>query len=154
MELEFEFPETKDKRDEGYTCGCCGQFVKRYSRKLNMSMAWVLIYLYRSGIRDFVHVEKMLKDNNCPQSFRADFHKLVFWRFLEKKKEDRIDGSNRNGFYKITSFGLMFCEGKVKAREKVLIFNNKMEGFDGREITIQDALTQKFNYSELMGLFP
>jgi hypothetical protein len=32
----------------------------------------------------------------------------------------------------------------------VMILNNKFEGFSGGEISIQTALTEKFDYSELM----
>ncbi len=135
--------------DKGYTCPCCGRFVKTYRRRLNASMAYVLLLLYR-GNKGFIHVENYLKEKGCPAPLRADFHKLVYWRFLEKLNEDRADGSPRNGYYKITGQGIMFCEGKITAHEYVLIYNNKFQGWDGEEITIQKALRNKFNYNELM----
>lgn len=148
MELQFEFPETTDKRDEGYNCPCCGLYVKRYHRSLNCNMALALIVLYRSGIRDFVHLEDLMRKNGYQRCGDASY--LIHYRFLERCKEKRDDGSSRNGKYKITSLGLMFVEGKITAREKVIIFNNKCEGFSGGEITIHDALGKKFSYSELM----
>jgi len=69
---------------------------------------------------------------------------------LEKKKENREDGSNRNGYYKITGRGIAFIIGEFTVKESVLIYNNTVEGFEGKEITIKDALGVRFNYDELM----
>lgn len=110
-------------------------------------MAMVLMLVYRSGKRDFFHIENWLKEIGKPE-LRADFHKLRFWNFIEKKVEDRKDGSNRNGFYKITGRGIMFCEDKITAKEKVLIYNNEFLGFEGKDISIKDV--SSFDYNELM----
>ena len=147
--LEFEFPETKDKKDEGYICPCCNQFVKRYTRKLNSSMGAVLVLLWRSGQTGFIHVENFLKANNYSH-LRADFHKLCWWNLLERKSGERDDGSKRNGYYKITGRGISFANGTLKVPKCVKIFNNKFEGFEGEEININDALGSRFSYNELM----
>lgn len=139
--------ETHDK-DKGYICPCCGLFVKRYKRPFNCNMALLLIYLYKSGERGWVHVEKFLLERKLPRC--GDFPKLCLWKFLEKKHEDRDDGSSRNGYYRLTGQALMFVEGKSTAREYAYIFNNKFEGFAGGEITIREALGKRFNYEELM----
>ncbi len=134
--------------DKGYNCPCCGSFIKRYYRKLNSNMALTLVLLYRSGKRDFVHIENFMQQMGYKRS--GDFAYLVHWKFLEKKSGLREDGSTRNGYYKLTGLGIMFIEGKMLAREKIMILNNKFEGFSGGEISIQTALTEKFNYEELM----
>jgi len=144
QQVEMSFPD----KDKGYNCPCCGQFVKRYYRKLNSNMALTLIVLYRSGKRGFVHIENFMQEQGYKRS--GDFPYLVHWKFLEKKSGEREDGSTRNGYYKLTGLGIMFVEGKMFAREKIMIYNNKFEGFDGGEISIQTALTEKFNYLELM----
>ncbi len=135
---------------KGYRCSCCGQLVKQYKRSLNSSMALVLIQLYRSGIRDFVHVENYLNSIQSPAHRRADYHKLRFWGFLEKKIGDRVDGSPKNGYYKITGRGCMYVEGKLKAKEFIYLYNDQFKGFDGEEITIQQALGNKFSFEVLM----
>lgn len=144
-QIYFDAPDRK----KGYKCSCCGQFVKVYHRKLNSSMACVLLLIYRSGKRNFFHVENWLKEVGRSE-LRADFHKLRFWKFLEPKHEEREDGSNRNGQYKITGLGIMFCEDKITAKERAVIYNNKLEYLEGAEITITTALGRKFNYKELM----
>lgn len=149
MNLQFEFDNPmEDKRDKGFICNCCGLFVKRYRRSLNCNMALALIVLYRSNMRGFVHLENLMQNKGYNRCGDASY--LIHWRFLERCNGERSDGSSRNGKYKITSSGLMFVEGKIKAKESVLIFNNRMEGFVGDEITIEQALGKKFNYSQLM----
>jgi len=136
-------------RSKGYKCSCCGQFVKVYRRRLSGSMAAVLLLMYRHGKFDWLHVENWLKVIGRP-SLRADFHKLVHWTLLEKKKENREDGSNRNGYYKITGRGIAFIIGEFTVKESVLIYNNTVEGFEGKDVTILDCLGKKFRYDELM----
>lgn len=138
-----------DNKSIGYRCPCCQQFVKEYARKLNSSMAQVLILIYKSGKTDFFHVENWLKSLN-KGDLRADFHKLRYWGLLKKKVENREDGSARNGFYRITPMGIMFVEMKITVPEKILVFNNEFKGYSGKEINIIDALSNKFSYSELM----
>lgn len=147
---EVPIAKKKNNADEGYRCKCCGSFIKRYRRKLLSNMALVLIYLYKAGIRDWVHVEKWLVDNGHQRS--GDFHKLVFWGLIDRLMEDREDGSSRNGYYRLNGKSIMFVEGKLKVKQTALILNGKFEGFEGKEITIQDALGEKFNYNQLMGI--
>ena len=144
VQTQLTFPD----KDKGYTCPCCGLFVKRYARSLNCNMALALIVLYRNGINDFVHLEKLMQQKGYQRCGDASY--LIHWKFLERKVENRKDGSNRNGFYKLTGLGMMFVEGKITAREKAMIFNNNFEGFSGGEITIHQALGKRFNYEELM----
>lgn len=135
---------------KGFVCDCCGSYVKMYHRKLNTSMAVVLLLMYRLGKRDFYHVENWLKEIGRPE-LRADYHKLRFWGLIEAKVGEREDGSKRNGYYKITGRGIMFAENKLTVQEKVLILNNKMQCFEGEQINIHQALRNKFNYNELIG---
>ena len=149
--LEFDFSaETEDKRDKGYTCPCCGLFVKRYTRTFNSNMAIALIALYRYSENKFVHLEEFLQKHGYQRCGDAAY--LVHYGFLEKKLGEREDGSKRNGHYKLTGRGLMFVEGKIKANKNFLIFNNKCEGFKGDMIDIFGALGNKFNYNQLMGI--
>jgi hypothetical protein len=135
---------------KGFICDCCGQYVKAYSRKLNTSMALVLILMFRSGKKGYWHIEKWLKEIGRPE-LRADYHKLRFWGLIEAKTGEREDGSKRNGYYKITGRGMLFAEGKSTVQEKAIIFNNKFQSFEGEEITIHQSLKNRFNYNELMG---
>ena len=94
-------------------------------------------------------MEKFLQQQGYDRC--GDFSYLVHYGFLEKLIGNREDGSKKNGYYKITGRGIMFCEGKTTAKSKFLMFNGKLNGFEGEDITIEKALGKKFNYNELMG---
>jgi len=150
--IEFDFPEVPEKPkkdiDRGYVCPCCNLYVRRYKRALNCNMGLAMLVLYKSGIRYFVHLEDLMRQYGYKRCGDASY--LIHWKFLERLKEKREDGSSRNGKYKITSLGILFVEGKITAKEKALIFNNQFQGFEGKEITIKEALGNKFNYEILM----
>jgi hypothetical protein len=143
-QLEVAFPDA----NKGYFCQCCGSYVKLYRRTFNCNMALALIALYRHTKGEFVKVEDFLTKHNYQRC--GDFSYLRHYGFIEPLKEKREDSSQRNGFYRITGIGRLFCEGKEVAKEKFLIQNNKLLGFEGEDITIIDALGTKFNYSILM----
>lgn len=133
----------------GYTCPCCSQFVKAYKRTINSSMAMVLVMMNRVGKKGFFHIENWLKEIGHPE-WRADYHKLRWWKLIEAKVETRDDGSKRNGHYKITGQGIAFAEGKLTVPKFAIIFNNQLQNFEGEEINIHQALGKRFNYDELM----
>jgi len=148
MNIEFDFPVMPDKYDVGFRCKCCGQYVKRYHRPLNSNMAATLLYLYKSGIRDWVHVEKFLLENKLPRS--GDFHKLVHFGLLDKLEGDRPDGSNRNGYYRLNGRSILFCENKLKVPRIAVILNGEFQKFEGANVGITDCLNKRFDYTELM----
>lgn len=144
-QLTFSFPDRK----KGYTCTCCGSFVKTYIRRFNSNMSIALLVMYKNRSSGFIKVEDYLLS---VQSKRCgDFSYLRHYGLIEKKQGLREDGSSRNGYYRITMKGAMFAENNYKVNEKFIIANNKCEGFTGKMVTIKDTLGTKFNYDELMG---
>jgi hypothetical protein len=137
---------------KGETCPCCTQFVKVYKRPLNSSMCKALILIYKHSVNgaDFIHVEKMLKEESCEASVRGDFPKLRFWGFLEPMEEAREDESCRNGMYKITENGRLFVEEMIIAPTYVKVFNNRYMGSSKEMTTISKAIKNKFDYKQLM----
>ena len=150
MGIPLEFVFFEDARIKGYECPCCKQYVKLYRRHFNSNMALALMFLYRNRDKGFIHLENEMRAAGYKQRC-GDASYLRHYRFIEAKKEVRADGSGRNGMYKISGLGILFCEMKSTAREFFLTFNNKCEGFAGKEIDIIKALTNKFDYSQLMG---
>lgn len=142
---------TEQNIDAGFICPCCKSFVKRYTRSFNSNMALCLILLYKYNVNGFIKVEDFLIKNGHKRC--GDFSYLTHYRFLEKQPGKREDGSSRNGYYRLTSLGILFVEGKIKAHKKFMILNNKFEGFVGDEITIKQALGARFHFDELMGKF-
>ena len=111
-------------------------------------MCLTLLLLHKFNINGFIKVEDFLIRNGHKRC--GDFSYLTHYKFLEKQISKRMDGSKRNGYYRITSLGILFAEGKTTAPSKFLILNNKFQGFEGEEVNIKQALGKKFNYDELM----
>jgi hypothetical protein len=144
--------ELKQKLNKGATCPCCGQYAKIYRRTITSSMAYALILIYKTGSKEWIHVENYLKSIDCPSPIRGDVSKLRYWGLLDKKEEVREDGSDRNGMYRITDKGILFVQGKLAVPKHAFIFNNLLNDMSKDEdLTITKALKSKFNYKEVMG---
>jgi len=111
-------------------------------------MAMTMMALFRKKKFGFVPVEEFLRVNGYPRS--GDFPYLVHYGLLEKMVGERVDGSKRNGFYKLTEKGRQFVLKQITVPKTFIIYNGKCEGFEGREIGIEEALGKKFDYRELM----
>lgn len=141
--------------DQGVPCPCCGQRVQRYSRPITSSMAWGLCRLYEhfqeNPEEKWVHVEGFF--NSCPDipfSFRGDFAKLRYWGFIEMLDERREDGSPNNGCWCLTPRGEAFVTGQISVPSHVYVYDGHALGFSDDQITIRDALKNKFDYDTLM----
>lgn len=55
-----------------------------------------------------------------------------------------------SGFWIPTQLGIDFVRNKIRVKAKANIYNNKFYGFEGDDISIIDALKDKFNYEQLM----
>lgn len=150
----------RSKLLEGTTCICCKQPVKMYRRTLTSSMCYglILIYCHSRAMgfppKNWIHLENFFKALDVPSSIRGDMPKCRFWNFLEQDGEDKEDGNPNSGNYCITRTGIDFVEGKIKANSHVMLYNNKKyPSKDGsKQITIQEALKNKFDYNKLMGI--
>lgn len=150
--LESAKQYLRDNYEKGCRCPACGQNVKLYPRLLSSSMAYALI-LIDKHTRDgkFRHIENHFKELDIPSSIRGDFAKLVYWGLIEKYQQQREDGSNRNGYYRITEKGSDFVKGKISVVDRMFVYNQQIQGYGKDEITIFDALRNKFDYNDLMG---
>jgi len=145
----------RDHLKPGVECPCCTQLAKRYQRKLTSSMAYALLLIARAfrTKRDWLHVPEYLTEVcRTGATIRGgDWAKLVHWGVIEAKPdEQRKDGSKRVGFYRLTQRGRDFVDGRIRVPKHVLIYNSKFYGFGDKTVSVQEALTDRFNYAELM----
>ena len=136
--------------EKGTTCPCCGQFVKLYRRKITSSMAYVLILMYNKKVSYFFNVPAYLNELKVVNSLHANFPLLRFWGLIEKRGNIKKDGNPNSGLYRITDKGVNFVHGNTTAKKYIYLYNNKVKKLSTQEVTIQQALTQKFDYHELM----
>lgn len=140
-----------DNLSEGVDCPCCGQFAKLYKRKLNSGMARALIRAYRQCQYDgspygWFHLMTITNHR------WRDASVLTSWGFLEARSDDKPeDGKTKtSGYYRLTSEGVKFALGKIDAPKRVFLFNDKVRGFSEERTSIEEALGDDFNYTELM----
>lgn len=140
----------------GVRCPCCGQFAKRYKRKLSSIMACWLIAFRRAqkAPQEWMHVDRVALELRSITSIRSgDYGKLRFWGLLEPREvgEDAADEDKKaSGVWQLTVKGAAFVAGEVKVPRYALVFDNALQGYDGEEIGVQEALGSRFSYTELM----
>jgi hypothetical protein len=140
---------------DGVTCPACGQFCKVYKRKLNSTMALALVLIYqffkKNPHADWLHVAAFLVKVKRDSSIAGgDVVKLRYWGLLVRAAGDRDDGSDRVGRYKITDVGKQFVEGRIAVPRYVYLYNQLLLRLSEEMTTMREALSDKFNYDELM----
>jgi hypothetical protein len=144
-----------EQHKKGAVCPACHQLAKRYKRKLNSSMAYALLLIYRhfKTHTEWLHVPEYLEKvcNTGPTKRGGDWAKMVHWGLIvSKDDETRADGSKRVGFYKITQKGIDFVRGRIRVPKHAFIYAQKCIAMSPEDTSISEALGDRFNYSELM----
>ena len=137
--------QVKAKLDDGVTCPCCQQFAKRYRRKIHATMAACLIVLYRA---DDPMTSKEIGDQlrRLKTAYATgEIGKLCYWGLV-------VEAGNKR--WRLTDDGKRFVEGTHRVRRFALVFNGKCEATDGEFVGIRDALSDRFDYDELMRTKP
>lgn len=142
--------------DKGAPCPLCKQFVKRYRRKLNSSMARALIAIYHyhraNGPAAFDVATYLRTPHLKLAQSQGDWAKLQYWGLIVQKPGLRSDGSWRNGMWSITERGERFARGEIRVPKHIYMYNGDAlaSSHDDKTTSIQEALGEKFNYAELM----
>ena len=143
-----EFWETLEK-GEDMKCPCCERYSKIYRRPLNATTAFQLIKLYKmSGEkRDYIYIEDL------PMRGGGDFTKAAHWGLIEPKPHT-TDAKKSSGFWRLTNDGILFVKGEKTIIESIIVFDNEVRRFEGKMVSINDVISVKFNYQELMAATP
>ena len=133
--------------DVGTVCPCCHRKAKRYRRKFNSAMARALIWMWANHRYDWVNVAQA-----CPRHIRnsAEYSKLALWGLAEAKLTD-IGSTSRE--WRVTQKGADFARDCIPIAHYVYVYNSVVEDdtYDSDRIKIRAALTDHFDYDELMG---
>ena len=140
--------------DIGEHCPVCGQYVKKYKRKITSSMAYALILLYwrnEAHPGEWIHILEYFRGKKgIPHTLHGDCPKLRYWELIIKKDEAKEDGNPDSGYYKITRKGFNFVKDMITVPKFIYLYNNEFLAFGGELINIKEALGNKFDYGELM----
>jgi hypothetical protein len=138
----------KENIRKGVKCPCCGQTAKLYSRKVNSGMVLFLIGLYRLTKRDgrqFYPNTAVFKEMNL--SVKSLDYSILKHFGLIAENINTDTKKKKSGEWILTDIGISFTERKTKIQENVLIYNNKVIGFEGKNILISEV--SDFNYEDL-----
>ncbi len=131
--------------DKGVVCPGCGQFAKVYKRKINAGMAHSLIMMYQAAGTTWADVTKVTDRRSREEG------KLAYWGLVEEFTEGREDGG-RAGIWRVTERGRRFVHGEITVPGTAEVYNGRCLRVYGPETSIITALSDKFDYRELMGL--
>jgi len=147
--IEVTRERLRENLDEGVTCPCCGQYAKRYKRKLNSSMAAALCWLWTHSGYAWCDVPSqapswVLKAREYP--------KLAWWGLIEEKPKEEHHKGRTSGLWRVTQLGADFARSCVSVPRYAFVYNGTVEDFTtGDAISIRCALGDRFDYAELMG---
>ena len=166
---EFEAPESKGpvdlgasleeaiayvraNLDDGVRCPCCDKYARRYRRSFNSTMArsllWLVVEWDKNSQVGWVDVPKagprwLVKSNQLPT--------VRWWGMVERPPDTEDSALKHSGLWRPTDLGVRFALRQVRVPSKAVTYDGQVEGLEGDEITIVDALGKKFDYAELMG---
>ena len=135
-----------DLKKQGGSCPYCGQYVKRYWRRLDATMARCLIRLVRGRVRsgqEWLHVDDIGDTTGCLATLRH-------WGLVEQAVNTSTT-KRCSGLWRPTELGAAFAAGTVDVPEHVFLYNNQVEGWGLTRTNVQQSLGNKFNYAELWG---
>ena len=140
--------QIKSKCESGIFCPMCGQYAKKYRRKFNSAIAKFLIKLYRlqsAYDRYYTTRELYPRDNKASTKGVLARH----WGLIEVR-ETQNEGGAPAGTFKLTEKGLRFVNRLEYVPAYVYIYNGECLGLDGDQLSILEALGNKFDYEELL----
>jgi hypothetical protein len=155
-QLTTTLAEIKEYLRENYKDGCicpaCKQVVKQYKRNISSTMAYCMIIFVKHCRKHnqfgFVNFNKVLNDLNITPTQRADWQKLVYFKLIEP--ETTTKGDPKNGNYRIHARGFDFIEKDFLMPKFCNVYNGNVLGYSMEQITIREALKNKFNFDDLM----
>ena len=129
-------------------CPCCTQRCKIYKRKLNATMARGIIWLVRESgdTREWVNIQEgppwLLRTKELPTT--------AHWGLVEKAPN--TDKTKRtSGIWRPTEKGVQFARGEITVLSHVHLYNNvAYDVGHTQQVSISEALGDKFDYEELM----
>jgi|TARA_R110002020_G_scaffold292835_1_gene508239 hypothetical protein len=135
----------RDNFKKGTECPCCGKYVKAYKRKLNSGIARALILMYRLGAYNgkYIHVQNEF----AKLKLRAT---TMDYAYAEKWK--LINDGDDIGTWTLTQRGVQFVLGQTFLPDHCLVYNGNVYSWSDDLVNITTALTNSFNYDELMTL--
>lgn len=149
---------TKEVMNKGCKCPVCNQNVRLQRYTINAETAKCLIKLYKLNKK---YPEKVwfhvAEDIKIGISVSGAFAKLRHWGLIEQlTPKNNLTAKKTSGMWRITDKGIDFVLNRITIPKFIKVYNQTFYGFEEQKneknnpITITDAISNKFNYSELL----
>lgn len=134
----------QSKKTKGAYCPCCAKAHRTYGRKITSVQAAVLVLLHQAySVGTVIHIQNFVVGLGNTELMRGrEWGRLVHW--------DLIESTANKGEYLLCQGGAWFIDGTMPITEKAWIRDNVCLGFEGKNVTIAEALGKKFDLNELM----
>lgn len=130
-------------------CPCCGQRCKIYKRSINKTQAATLMWMLsetdnaNDGWINF-------PEQAPPWIMRSKQHStLKHWALIEQRSYESGD-KKHSGDWRLTETGKKFIARQTNVPKYVYIYDDNLLKTSREGISIDDALTERFSYAELM----
>ena len=130
-------------------CPCCDRYAQVYKRHLHFTVAWQLIRLYRlNGLSEYVNACELIMTG---QHGTGDFQKAKYWELIERRPLTKAEDTKKSsGWWRLTPKGLDFVLGRITIPRFAMVFDDRVIAFEGKLVSVQDALDARFEYTRLM----
>jgi len=152
--------DVTSKQTSGCICPGCGGKAKEYRRPINRSMGRCLAALQaavggdvtKSAHKDALYAVMARLGWEAKLLDGGSYGKLQYWGLVRPKQKDRGDTSKKDsGAWLITEKGIKLLQGQLKVPHKVIIYQDKVQGFDSSETwDIHDIMKEYFDFGKLM----
>lgn len=148
-ELAAQFTAEIHRPGGGMVCPCCDRFGKVHRRKINSSMAAVLIDMAKRPVGEWIDSRDYYGLDAKPVRC-MEIGKLRHYGFVEAKPLEPGQDQKDSGFWRVTTKGRLFAQGMIKVRPIAVTFDNRCLSREGDHVFIQECLGDRFSYPELM----
>tara|TARA_R110000787_G_scaffold21864_3_gene64175 strand:- start:105 stop:566 length:462 start_codon:yes stop_codon:yes gene_type:complete len=141
----------RDNFKTGAVCPCCDKYVKAYKRKLNSGIARSMIIMYKLNAfwfdNKYIHVQNEFAKLKL-RATTMDYAYAEKWGLI-------VDG-DEIGTWTLTKKGVDFVANKTFLPSYCLVYNGNVYSWSEDLISIETALTDKFDYGDMMdlGIYP
>lgn len=136
-------------RKKGGVCPCCTQLSKVYKRKLNSTMARGLVWLVGQAGADRRWVDVSSEGPKWLLGKGGTLATMSHWGLIESKGNE-TSGKRCSGVWRPTTKGVGFLLGRIKVAKYVFLYDGSALRFSDEQLSIAEALGQRFHYGQLM----
>ncbi len=130
----------KKRIRKGTKCVLCGRYDKVYARTPTSGMV-VALSLMHDGFK-----EKYVKHSDLRKKLGntgSDFTLMIFWGLIKRSSKTR-------DYYRVTSRGLLWLQGKIKIARYAYVYHGKLLRLSKRLVTVHEAWGAHFDLKALL----